>query len=238
MSTTAGPVLVDDFNDNDLSNFTSTVILNNATGFNVGFSATDGKVSASSTDATPEQVLFLQSSVGLDVGQTIILNTALTPTSSGLVDDFGLAIASTATPTGLSGGATGDTRTGGTYSFLFVAARSSSNEIRSAGSNGTTNFATDVDGTIPEDSILGLFIKRTTSTTYDLGYINATNVFVPTISRTVADTNLGTAIGFYGDLRGATLTVGGWDNLVLIPEPSAALLGACGMLAILRRRRA
>ena len=42
------------------------------------------------------------------------------------------------------------------------------------------------------------------------------------------------SVGFESTAGGPTFTV---DNISVVPEPSAALLGGLGMLALLRRRR-
>jgi hypothetical protein len=82
----------------------------------------------------------------------------------------------------------------------------------------------------------GLYISRTSSTTFDLGYTMATGDTIA-ISLTFSGSNPlpGGAVGLFADVRAVT-TYGDLDNL-RIPEPATiALLGLGGLL--LRRKRA
>jgi hypothetical protein len=84
-----------------------------------------------------------------------------------------------------------------------------------------------------------LFVARTAPDTFDLGYYSAGTRTVLT-TRTVANTAIGNAIGFYADVRALGIR-GNLDNLTLtvIPEPSVAALmgiGALGLISRLRRK--
>lgn len=242
---TAGAVVIDDFSDESLSEYTLTRLLDNNTTSNVSFSAAGGFLSTSAASVTnvPEQVLLLRDDVGLAVGQTLLLDTNITTTlgTAGAVNDFGLAISTTDTPTGLTAGASGDTRTSNSY--LFVTVRPSQDSVRAGVINNTTP-STGFTSATAESLVAQLFITRTTTNSFEVGYFTtaaakvtldlngaaAGNAFTFTTS------SLGNAIGFYADLRD-TQTVSSADNLAIVPEPTAALLGAFGLLGLMRRRR-
>ena len=81
-----------------------------------------------------------------------------------------------------------------------------------------------------------LFITKTL-TGFGLGYIEggvSTTLYNLVTGSTVTAT--GDAIGIYADTRGTSSNYI-VNNLRIIPEPGAALLGSLGMLALLRRRR-
>ena len=89
-------------------------------------------------------------------------------------------------------------------------------------------------------SLASLFIKRTATDTFELGYYDNGGVRSIVSTRTISGGNaagIGNAVGFYADVRAAGLR-GNLDNLRIIPEPAAGLL-ALGMtgVAMLRRRR-
>jgi hypothetical protein len=112
-------------------------------------------------------------------------------------------------------------------------------QILSRGFNGTSEFAL-AGGSTPAN-ISSLFIARTSVDTFELGfYDGATRNLVTT--RTIGSANaagIGSAIGFYADVRAAGL-VGNLDNLTLtvVPEPaSGTLLGLGAFALILARRR-
>lgn len=91
-----------------------------------------------------------------------------------------------------------------------------------------------------------VFIERT-ATGWNLGsiegvaetlfYTNISTFDTATPSTPINITADGTAFGLWSDMRADVST---WtaNNLTIVPEPSAALLGGLGLLALLRRRRA
>lgn len=118
----------------------------------------------------------------------------------------------------------------GTYVNIYVR---SNGQLYSRGFNSTTELAL-VGGATP--TFNKLFIKRTAANSYELGTYNGLTRTVLT-TRTGLTNNDADAIGLYTDVRAAG-TLRAVDNLVIVPEPSAALLGGLGMIGLLRRRRA
>jgi hypothetical protein len=107
-------------------------------------------------------------------------------------------------------------------------------QIFSRGFNGATEFA--LSGGATPALISSLFIKRTATDTFELGYYaGATRNLLTT--RTIGSGNaagVGNSIGAYADVRAAGI-VGTLDNLRIIPEPATGvllMLGAVGLLAI------
>lgn len=241
----AGAAVVDDFNDESLSEYTLTRVLDNNTTSNISFSATGGflSVSAASVTNVPEQVLLLRSDSSLSVGETLLLDTTISSTlgTAGIVNDFGLAISTTATPTGVASGASGDTRS--SNSFLFITVRPGQDTVR-AGYANNASPVTSFNSATAESLVAQLFITRTATNSFEVGYIttSATEVTLDLNGAaegnafTFTSSSMGAAIGFYADLRD-TQTVSFADNLQIVPEPSALLLSACGLPFLLRRRR-
>jgi hypothetical protein len=185
------------------------------------------------------QAVFLSDSYSLTVGDTLIVDygAATTPTggASG-ASSFGLAIATNevnsdrrnllvwnyrkqvSTGTGLSGS-----------SVL----RYENFDSGAAFTNAATGtFTTLTAGSIPDS----LFIKKT-ATGYDLGYIEGGTSFTSfSLTSGAVITTTAAAVGVYADSRGTTSDYT-LNNLRIVPEPEAALLGSLGMLTLLRRRR-
>jgi hypothetical protein len=61
--------------------------------------------------------------------------------------------------------------------------------------------------------------------------------FTKTLTRSNATTLIGTEVANVFTTTADTSTTPGWNTAALVPEPSAALLGAVGALGLLRRRR-
>lgn len=114
----------------------------------------------------------------------------------------------------------------------------SNGQLFSRGFNGATEFP--LGGGSTPANLASLFIKRTATDVFELGYYDTDDVRSIVSTRTIASGNaagIGSAIGFYADVRAAGLR-GNMDNLRIVPEPAAGLL-ALGMtgVAALRRRR-
>lgn len=244
----ASAVVIDDFSDGSLSEYTLTRVLDSNTASNISFSSTGGTLSTTVSGGVsnvPEQVLFLRDDYSLAVGQTLLIDTTVTSNlaTAGIVNDFGIAIGTTETPAGLASGASGDTRASNSY--LYISVRPNQDSIRAGYANNAAPV-TSFTAATTENLVAQLFITRTATSSFEVGYYttSATKVTLDLNGAaignefTFASSLLGSAVGFYADVR-HDQTVGFVDNLAIVPEPSAAvLLGAFGLLGIMRRRRA
>jgi hypothetical protein len=108
-------------------------------------------------------------------------------------------------------------------------------QIFTRGFNGASELGL-AGGSTPAN-ISSLFVARPTLNTYELGYYDgATRNLLTT--RTMSNTAIGNAIGFYADVRSVGIR-GVVDNLTLtaIPEPTTAALFGLGSLGLLFRLR-
>ena len=232
--------LIDDFNTPGLSEYTQTVVLQNGASSGIVFSDSTGALTLSKASGTsPEQVLFLRNDFSLSVGQTLRVDT-ISQISDGTVTDFGLAISALVNPpAAVWTGANVSTR----QDYINVYLKRQTGAIGYIGFNGTTQqFSSSGVTPVPDfASVTGLFITRTASDSFDLGYSTAsgdTSLF----SATGMPTTIGNALGFYADVRSVT-SYGTLDNLRLtaVPEPASATLLALGgisALVLVFRRRA
>ena len=235
MTAQAAVGLVDNFSDLTLTEYTQTRVLDNgAATANVTFSASTGVLFASyaGTNAA-EQVVLLRDDISLAVGETLTVDVSQAITTSEM--DFGIAVAATKTPTSIVNGGDLDTRDTMQWASIYV--RPNQNAVRSLSYNGTTLDSGTGILTAVENTVAKLWIKRDTSTSFILGYTNTSAVDFTSKTVTLSS-SVGTAIGFYADLRANGGNLGGLDNLTIIPEPSSSMLGLLfGAGFIVRRRR-
>ena len=232
-------VVVDDFGTAGLSEYTLTRVLDN--GFaesNVSFSDASGSLIASygGTVSQPEQLFFLRSDYSLAVGQTLKVDVSFATQTS--LMDFGIAVANVA-PTSVT---VGDTDTRDLFKWAAVYVRPSQDAVRSGSYDAALDTGTGILA-VAETAVTGLYITRVSASTFDLGYYSVTNAAI--LSKTItfgSSSSVGTLVGFYADLRATGGTLGGLDNLQIIPEPSSYAMFAglltLGVAAISRRRRA
>lgn len=232
----AATVVVDNFNDLSLSEYTLTRLLDNsAATANISFSSSTGSLVASYSGGTnaPEQVVLLRNDYSLGVGELLTVDVAQAISLSEM--DFGIAVASTKTPTPIVNGGDIDTRDTMQWAAIYV--RPTQNVVRSFSHNGIVGDS--ATGILPavENTVAQLWIRRDTSTNFTLGYINTSAVSFTSKTVTLSS-SVGNAIGFYADLRANGGTLGGLDNLTIVPEPSSSMLGLLfGAGLLLRRRR-
>jgi hypothetical protein len=234
-------VVIDDFSDADLSEYTLTRVSEGSGATsdvsNISFSQSTGSLAASySGTSAVEQVVFLRSDQSLSVGSILTVDVNFAVQASTM--DFGIAVAAT-TPTGST---SGDLDTRDTASWAAVYVRPSQDAVRSTFANSTAPVTGTGVLTAVETSVGRLFIRRNTATQFDLGYFNTSGVETISSSVTFTATNVGAQVGFYADLRASGGTLGSLDNLSIsaIPEPStyAAIAGLAILgTAVLKRRR-
>lgn len=237
LSLMAEAQLVDDFSGS-LSAYTLSRVLDNDTTANVSFSNSTGALQANATATSQaEQVLFLRNDYSLAVGQ--MLSATINWSLAGS-QDLGICVASTATPTTVPNGSTGNTRT--SLSYCFIGIRSSADHVVASGFDGATGLSTLQYQPGGANTTADVFIARTSATTFTLGYNPNGTGDVTLGTYTFANSaNVGNAIGFYSDMRSAG-SIGTFDNLTIspIPEPSTLALcgaGCMGMLGFFRRKK-
>ena len=235
---TAQAQLIDDFSTVGLSEYTLTRVLDNGVAeANVSLSDASGALIASYTGTVsqPEQLVFLRSDFSLGIGYKLLVDV-LFPTQTAQMD-FGIAVSATATPTGVSNPTPTDTRN--TFDWAAVYVRPSQNAVRNTSSiNGTVTTGSGVLAA-DETTVKQLFIERTSATDFVLGYIDTSNTVFTNRTISFTANNVGTAVGFYADLRVVGESLGSLDNLQIVPEPSTFALAGLGALALafrLRRR--
>lgn len=232
LSVAAQAVIVDDFSDTGLAEYTLTVVNDGSTTRAVSFASPSGDLwVAKATDTGHEQVLFLRDDYTLDVGELLIADVIQSGT--GWDRDLGIAVGWTKTPPGVPDGGTGDVRT----NYVEVSFRSN-NQVMTYARDGTTNLPSGQVFPSPISIVEALYIERTGVRDFDLGYLTAgvkTSVKSYTIT---TDPVLGAAIGFYADVRAAIgQSPVGLDNLRIIPEPATMVLLGIGSVLALRRRK-
>lgn len=218
-STVASSVtLVDDFSDASLSAYTQTKVLDQA-GSDGGTSKVNffvqngllGSFKFSGTDA--EQVLLLRDDAPLLVGQELLVTPNITITGS---QDLGIVVAATETPDGLGNPQVGSTRS----DIITLYLRNGQTNLYTRGFDGTTEFGL-VSGTFT--GIDDLFIARAALDTFEVGcYDNGLRRVLTT--RTVGNTAIGAAVGFFTDMRNAA-TILGMDNLRIVEPPHQVFQG-------------
>jgi hypothetical protein len=239
--------LIDDFSDASLAEYTLTRVNDpSELTANVSFSSLDGALMATYTGTgAPEQLLYLRNDFSLPIGQMLTVDVSFAATTTQM--DLGLAIAGTSTPTAVV--TTGDTRASAPWLSVSVRPSQDSIRVNTSGAvllNGsltepTYNPALVTTGfgvmSAVETDITRLFIQRTLANQFVVGYFDTSAIRHDALTvEFIGALDLGAQVGFYADLRAAG-TLGTFDNLQVIPEPTVAWLGALSGLSLLRRRR-
>ncbi|HPY77064.1 MAG TPA: hypothetical protein PLQ45_04405 [Anaerohalosphaeraceae bacterium] len=205
----AQAVLIDDFSDASLAEYTKSVVLEQSGTNAISFAAPNGAIQVSkAADNGAEQVLLLRDDYSLDVGDTLRIDTMTDQISS--YADFGIAISATVDPPdAVWTSGTADVR----QNYMNIYVKGQYGTVGYVCFDGTTNIGSSSGVSVFPSfgDLIGLFITRISPTVFDLGY---TTTEGDTVIRTftVANTAIGTAIGFYADVR-AEITYGDMDNL-------------------------
>lgn len=227
--------LIDDFSGS-LSPYTlSPMLYANSSGTpttTISFTDPSGALQATAANYNAiEQALFLRNDYSLAIGKTLTVDVNW---SLGNSQDLGLAVASTATPTTVTG-ATGNADSRSSLSYAYVGIRGDAWHIVSSGFDGSTALTTQ-QYQPGSGAATSLFITRTSATTFDMGYNMGSGNTVLTTYTFANSANVGDAIGFYADMRAAG-SIGTFDNLQIVPEPSTLALLGLGFGALLFRRK-
>lgn len=245
-------IIIDPLNGTagDLGNFTTYLVNDRSLGAGDGVSFSDSSGSLAETyvgaTSNPEQALFLAPasafSTTFAVGDT--LSVVSTVGTSSTAEDFGLAIGAN-NPTA----ATASTATGGDASWdsrgYFDWASIS---VRPNASGGNIRQNTSISGTVTTGSfnlnpgfpVEGLYITWVAPLEFTLGYINGSGVEVADDTVTFnSGSTIGDEIGFYGDLRATSTSIGSFSDLTIaqVPEPSILALSGMGMASFFMLRR-
>lgn len=213
-------VVIDDFDDMDLSEYAQTIVNDQGFAFsNVEFSAAAQSLEATfSGFPSYEQVLLLRDDVALNVGDKLAVDVFIGTTSQPL--DLGLAVSATAAPTAASNDEL-DSRA--SFDWTSISVRPNQDGIRVNRSiDGTVSTTIDALGGVPESSVTTLYIERNSLTQFTVGYSNTIENDVSLVTFTAAD--VGTALGFYADLR-ANGSLGTFDNLRIISDNGVTYSG-------------
>jgi len=192
----------------DLSAYTLSRVNDSNTSANVSFSIVDGVLRAVYTgSSTYEQVLLLRDDYSLNVGD--ILLAELTHTGSGWDRDLGIAVGYSGTVPSLGAGSSGDVRT----NYVEISYRSNS-QVMTYARDGNTNLSSGQAWSAPVDA---LFIERTGLRDFALGYITDGNAVTVKMYTITTDPAIGTAVGFYADVRASiSASPAGLDHLQII----------------------
>ncbi|HLP78673.1 MAG TPA: PEP-CTERM sorting domain-containing protein [Candidatus Paceibacterota bacterium] len=224
MALAAQAQLIDSFTG-DLSAYTMTRILNN--GGHNPVNTYSWEISSGAVRINTSSYVGIEQFALTRTDYTLGVGYELTATYSGLnlgSQDIGLYIG--------AGTPTTDVRA----DYLNVYVRNTG-QLYTRGFNGASELGL-VGGSTPAN-ISSLFIARTGTSTYELGYYDGSTRNLLT-TRTMTSSTIGNAIGFYADVRAAGIR-GSMDNLTLnaVPEPSTFALAGLGFAAfgLIRRRR-
>jgi hypothetical protein len=213
VATAAQAAIIDDFDDTSLTEYTLTLVLDQNPDQDISFQSPSGAIQVTKTAGEEaEQVVFLRDDYSLDIGRSLVADLDWGSTTRA---DIGIMVAATATPTAL----VYDTTTGGTQEtredYIAVYAQADNTNLKGIFVDGTTAGDTIYAGGLPDDpktNVVGLYIRREDANEFTLGFITSDSEYVDFTTGTITNTNIGNAVGIFGDMRSVT-TYGDLDNL-------------------------
>lgn len=206
-------LLIDDFEDIGLTEYIKTVVLDQNVGHTAVFQSPSGTLQLTGSANGVEQLVLLRDDYALDIGQILVIDLAWATVAR---NDIGIAVGATKTPNGIAPTATGDVR----QDYIAVYVQADNTNLKGLYVNGTTPGSTIYAGGLPADPkihVTGLYIRRDSATDFALGFIVDGTTYTDFTTGTITNTNIGNAIGFFGDFRNVT-TYGDLDNLRLESE--------------------
>ena len=239
--TSANAQLIDDFSSGDLSAYTNTVVLKaSGTGgvYNTEAwtsTATPGELLLSTTvyDGI-QQMAFVRNDFSLNDGDELQADFSNPQVGTGR--NLGLFLANAALVTGTHDGTA--VTLDGRSDYLAVHSIVSNGRVQARYFDGTSEMTSGAFTPVGTDPFETYFIKRVSSTSYEIGLYDDGNREVLS-AVTLTNPNEANFLGFYADVRAAG-DLGTVDNLriVAVPEPSSfALIGlGCFLILGLRRR--
>jgi hypothetical protein len=222
--------------------YSTTLVLDNSHGVSgASFTSTGSGLSVNfvGTTSDPEQALFLANTTAFSTTFAVgdILSVLTSVPASGITDDFGLAIAATKTPTAASAGNSWNSRP--LTDYAEIALRPSQNAVVGSYSiSGAIGSATQI-GVSSTANISELYVKWVSADVFTFGYVRG-GVSIDDYTSTFAGSStIGTAIGFYGDIRATGTSIGTFSDLTIapIPEPSTLALSGLGFAGLLLAAR-
>jgi PEP-CTERM motif len=234
----AQSTVVDPLDGSNAGLYTTTMVNIGASTTNgVSFTENSGGLSANyvGTGTTAQQAVYLAPTASLapafTVGQMLTVNTAVPASST--AEDFGLVIASTANPTAAGTGGVYDQRKSFDWTSISVRPNGSGGNIRvNFENNGAAPVTTGGALTItPLTTVSQLAIQWNSADVFTVGYIDNTGTFHPdeTLTFTNPSSTIGSAIGFYGDIRLTSTSLGTFSNLSIQPIPEPSTMALCGV---------
>lgn len=206
-------ILIDDFSDANLAEYTKTVILDQNAGHTAVFQSPSGTLQLTGGANGVEQLLLLRDDYSLGVNQILTADLAWGQTNR---NDIGIAVAAAKNPTGLSDGTIGDVR----EDYIAVYVQADNTNLKGIFVNGKTAGSTIYAAGLPADPknhITGLYIRRNSLTDFSLGFIVDRITYTDFATASITNTNIGKAVGFFGDFRNVAV-YGDLDNLRIESE--------------------
>ena len=171
-----------------------------------------------------EQLAYIYNGFSLGVGDE--LQADFTSTIAGN-RNFGLYVGGTSPTAGVR------------QDYISVYGGSNpNNNIFTRGFDGTTEY-NNLPGTPATGLIDSMFIARTATNTFDVGFVDSAGTRTVIATRTPTTANSADVLGFYADVR-ADGALSAADNLRIvsaIPEPSSLACLALGSIGLFTRRR-
>jgi hypothetical protein len=190
------------------------------------------------TGTTAEQALSLAPassfSTTFAVGDT--LEVSSTVAASSTAEDFGLAISAN-NPIAGNSGDSWNSRTAFDWASISTRPNQSGGFIRQNTSINGTLVTGSFNLSPTPSTVTGLYITWVSPLAFTLGYMTSSGLVPDDTVNFEAGSSIGSDIGFYGDLRTTGASLGDFQNLAIVPEPSTLSLCSVGLVGLIARAR-